>query len=179
MLGLEFASTMLSDRTLFRGGLFVIIASACAGAPLDQTASEGDEPTPVGVLESALIIPTDSPSVHACSGYTSGGGQRVDGELGTWLSTNALLNDTLNVSVSAANWKRNIGWSRKPTSQLVIDLKVGSQTFEVDTGGETLKEIGDTFQVPSVDWQSGFGFPTERPKISVTFHGRDGSSCSL
>jgi hypothetical protein len=155
---------------LWMASALCVALSACGGAEGEWT-PEADE---LGQLQSALIIPTESPSVHICTGYTSGGGQRVDGSLTTHLfqaDVDGVMTDFVAVHVGATNYKRNIGWSRKPTGQLAIDIDVNGTTDRLDTNGETVSSIGFARRF---EYVSGVG-----PVVSVRFHGRDGSTCAL
>jgi hypothetical protein len=135
------------------------------------------EPSPdisdIGAVEQPLIVPTGSRSTHACTGHTSGMGQRVIGTLATSVfdgTVRSVWGTYIRLDLTAVNYKRNIGWHRKPTSQLAIDLIVDGVDLSFWTDS-TISELYDYWELPYD--------PADPPEISVTFHGRDGSFCSL
>ena len=150
------------------------LSTVACGASVEE-ASEDLDALELGVLESALIIPTGNQSQHGCSGYTSGGGQRVDGGLLVTapfaLTVDGVTQDYVDLYLRAANYKKNFGWSAKPTGQLAIDITINGDEATVDTEGDVVPSMQTSFTAP---YEAGVG-----PRIQVTFHGRDGSSCSL
>lgn len=130
-----------------------------------------------------------------CSGYTGGGGQRVDGR--AWSGVSVVVDVFGNygypgqtvyqarVGTTATNYKKNFGWNKKRTGQLRIDGVINYSTnitsietanLSIDTGGDLEKSIGRTIYVhpwinSPVYIYSFYG--------SLTFQGRHGSTCSI
>jgi hypothetical protein len=124
----------------------------------------------------------------SCTGYTSGGGQRVKGQVDLFASETSLGGITYlgaYVNVHATNQERRLGiWSGKRTSELYISGSIyvapewewGGVVVELGTGGDLETSIGTTYSFP------------DRPKVSatwpymygaLTFYGRQGSSCAI
>jgi hypothetical protein len=167
-------------RSLARLGLAISVASMAAVTGCGMS----DDPDDVSLDISELTLDTTSPASRSrqCEGYTSGRGQRVRGTvgLGTY-AANGLYYHYLDVQ--AENWKKNIGWNTKPTSQLRIEGTVYVSTpstptesygVYVDTGGETVKRIGQRV------WTSPGTVNTyATAEVYLTFHGRDGTHCTI
>jgi hypothetical protein len=118
---------------------------------------------------------------RGCTGYSSGGGQRVTGSVRTITNNKGNGQYEHYVELRAVNWIRNIGWNTKRTSQLRIEgtLSTGPNPFDT---------------VVPVYWDSSGALTTEifRPLLfltntspnftvlsDVTFYGRHGSSCVI
>jgi hypothetical protein len=130
--------------------------------------------------ESSVILNNSSMSSKRCEGYTSGGGQRVRGDVvlqsypqgQQWVHT---------VSVEASNWKKNFGWNTKRTAQLAfqgyvyLSTSAGGNGFSVsaDTGGELETRIGaEVARIVSVNSYA-------EADVQMSFYGRDGTQCSM
>lgn len=73
--------------------------------------------------ESSVSLNNSSMAFNRCEGYTSGGGQRVRGDVVLQSSpqvVNGVQQWVHTVSVEASNWKKNIGWNTKRTAQLAF-----------------------------------------------------------
>lgn len=130
-----------------------------------------------------------------CEGYTTGGGQRVQGRI---LSTEYVMVDVFGqtpypgyivyktvAGYGATNQERRLGrWGNKNTAQLrivgnveyVSPLGSGSIAVDLDSGGSQTSSIAADF-FNSGWWNTG-------PTIisfygSLTFYGRDGTTCSI
>lgn len=129
-----------------------------------------------------------------CEGYTSGGGQRVRGDVSIQRMTSPASGGgyylKYRINVSAENWKKNIGWNTKRTTALAIDgvidgvpgygLDFGNNGYlevALGTGGNLTTKIGKS-------WDSGTIGPISDPgaydfsaRFSLGFYGRDGTYC--
>lgn len=154
---------------------FLAMLASASGCAMDL-----DEP---GLAEVASEVKTLNPSTieAMCEGYTSGEGQRVRGRavIKSLRLDSGQYRHT--VEVEASNWKRNIGWNTKRTTALRIVGSVylstlgGGETFYVDadTGGELETRIGgEVALIYSVNFQA-------EAQVSLTFYGRDGTTCTM
>lgn len=167
----------MSMKRVTHHGIRVACLALMASA--SGCAMEQDEP---GLAEVASEVTLNSSTIEAmCEGYTSGGGQRVRGRAVIKSLSLGGGQYRHTVEVEASNWKKNIGWNTKRTSALRIVGSVylstlgGGETFDVDadTGGELETRIGgEVALIHSVNFQA-------EAQVSLTFYGRDGTSCTM
>jgi hypothetical protein len=122
----------------------------------------------------------------SCTGYTSGGGQRVKGNIDLYLSQ--VVNDgqlywSAYVNVYATNQEKRLGiWSGKRTSELYIYGSVdvgpdwGSFIIDVGTGGDLQTTLSTTYSFP---YRLAVNASNPYMSGTMTFYGRHGSSCSI
>ena len=158
----------------------IVVLGACVTEPL------GDDDKLESVENAVTIDGHYLPLYRTCAGYTSGGGQRVNGlvdlELVAWTSTQ----HTWRAGAFAENWKRNFGWNLKRTTQLritgTLSLVYRGQTTEtwnvdIDTGGSLENHIGASHEFAPVGTELNPG--SVQLQGQLTFHGRDDTDCSL
>jgi hypothetical protein len=122
-----------------------------------------------------------------CTGYTSGGGQRVKGSVYLFASesnVDGVVHYYGWITIRATNQEKKLGvWLGKRTSALAIvgyinasPSEWGSYSANLDTGGDLDTTIEQTFNLPSILKQT-----TSFPSISgsLTFYGRQGTTCSI
>ena len=153
------------------GILFGSVAlSACM---LDEA-----EQLQTGTSDQPILLSINGPSQAGCEGFTSGGGQKVRGHVDVQLID--IASSTWRATMTAENWKKNIGWNTKRTTELRIVGSIATSMFgartlqcdiDVDSGGELTTLIGFTcdYQAPS----------TAITDARLTFFGRDGTVCAL
>jgi hypothetical protein len=122
----------------------------------------------------------------SCTGYTSGGGQRVKGNIDLFLSqqvNEGQLYWSAYVNIYATNQERRLGiWSGKRTSELYIYGSVdvgpdwGSFIVDIGTGGDLQTTLSTTYSFP---YRLAINASNPYMSGSMTFYGRHGSSCSI
>ncbi|MBT1696168.1 DUF4848 domain-containing protein [Fulvivirgaceae bacterium PWU4] len=122
----------------------------------------------------------------SCTGYTSGGGQRVKGNIDLHLAqmvTDGQLYWSAYVNIYATNQEKRLGiWSGKRTSQLYIYGSVdvgpdwGSFIVDVGTGGDLQTTLSTSYSFP---YRLAANASNPYMSGTMTYYGRDGSSCSI
>ncbi len=140
----------------------------------------------VGIIKNGRL---DWNLTCGCEGYTSGGGQRVQGFV--WESkhygSGAYANGKIvDLYIEAINQKKNFWWHKKRTSQLRVEGFISyaitgfySSTIPINwtTGGQLKTSIKSFYTI----WtQGGLNtLPTITYDGSVNFYGRHGTHCNL
>jgi hypothetical protein len=155
----------------------ILCCSVAVGLGGCAPASETDDEQNTEAQSSAeLTLVTGS---RGCTGYTSGGGQRVKGSVSTYTFSKGNGQYEHYVELRAVNWIKNIGWNTKRTAQLRIEgtLSAGYGTPFVpvywDSSGALTTEIVKTVLF-STDTSPNFSVMSD-----VTFYGRHGSNCVI
>lgn len=122
----------------------------------------------------------------SCTGYTSGGGQRVIGNIDLHLAqvvNGGQLYWSAYVNIYATNQERRLGiWSGKRTSELYIYGSVdvgpdwGSFIIDVGTGGDLQTTLSTSYSFP---YRLAVNASNPYMSGTMTFYGRHGSSCSI
>lgn len=173
-----------------------VMSLALGGAcTLDEAGNSfGDLDESIADTSSELVL--SAGSSKQCEGYTSGGGQRVRGVAGIERKltpvSGGLYYIQYRISVSAENWKKNIGWNTKRTTQLriigVIDNVpcygfttscMGYIPVDLGTGGALTTKIGFNWDSDPIGPVYDPGFYDFSSDFRLTFYGRDGTSCDL
>lgn len=149
----------------------ILCCSVAVGLGGCAPASETDDEQNTEAQSSAeLTVVTGS---RGCTGYTSGGGQRVTGSVRTETIFKGNGQYEHRVELRAVNWIKNFGWNRKRTAQLRIEGTLNGVPVYWDSFGELTTEIV-TFVLVSTDTSPDFSVLSD-----VTFYGRHGSSCVI
>lgn len=173
------------------GAMAGVACAGCAEMPPD----DGDET--LGEASAAVSVASNPPGSSSCEGYTAGGGQRVRGKV----SIERLISFSdaaggyylkYRIGISAQNWKKNIGWNTKPTGQLAIVGEIddvpcygftasctGFLPVDLGTGGATVRDIGQSWDSEVIGPVGDPNFYDFTARFNLTFHGRDGTSCTL
>ena len=145
----------------------------------------------IGAAINGKLLDWDLPC--GCTGKTSGGGQKVEGDIWEFIEGGAhFLGSWINKGfyIQAVNKKKNFGWHKKRTRQLRIsgfldwDIQgsySGSYPVSVNTGGKLKKSIYTSLTL--YNEFSPVGVLSPVPTItydgSVDFYGRHGTHCNL
>jgi hypothetical protein len=178
--------------------LAALAATACSETLdktyLDEATPHEDEAQwPEGATDKPIGTVTQALADLSCTGYTSGGGQRVIGKVSVNCSPMIDVNNTYGfgvtvltrttIDVQAMNEKQNIGWHRKPTSQLRmagwvdVSAPAWSGVYPVDQSSNGDSWLGQ--EVWGTPWFPQPCYPPVSFIPDLVFFGRDGTRCTI